>query len=377
MFRPDEFAKYVPESYRNTLLSLVRSERLDAGMRNRLDLGKGSLQPERLEMHTAEIVLYLIGHDIDERHLDGVIGSLDAMIETYLMQGEYRAIRELYQACLDRGPLFYQKIIRVLCEPACLGTLLDGPRRHGKERFDDIRELVVAVGYPCIEPLLDRLAMESNRAIRNFYVVCLKGLGSPVLNLVVQRLQDPRWYYLRNLLYLLREIGDHGFALKVRPLFTHPHPKVSAEALRTGLFFRDAVAQRMLMEQLSAREPQVVLHAVTLARMARDPKVVDCLLDLLRRGILDYHFELKQAIVQTLAEIGAAQAVPVLTGLLQSHRLLHGAAHEDLKYAIVRSFERYPLEQVWEPLRQLAALPESDLGRLATEVLGRLEGRNA
>jgi HEAT repeat protein len=198
-----------------------------------------------------------------------------------------------------------------------------------------------------------------------------------VLNLVVQRLQDPRWYYLRNLLYLLREIGDHGFALKVRPLFTHPHPKVSAEALRTGLFFRDAVAQRMLMEQLSAREPQVVLHAVTLARMARDPKVVDCLLDLLRRGILDYRFDLKQAIVQTLAEIGAAQAVPVLTGLLQSHRLLHGAAHEDLKYDIVRSFERYPLEQVREPLRQLAALPESDLGRLATEVLGRLEGRNA
>ncbi|HAD04045.1 MAG: hypothetical protein A2005_07020 [Desulfuromonadales bacterium GWC2_61_20] len=378
LFKADEFEKYVPENYRNTLLQLLRSDKLEGGMVEGLARLKATLQDERLEEHTGRVVVYILGHDADERHLPGLFGTLKTRLETYADAGDYIAINDILQLCEERGSVSDRAIMRILASPELMTRILGGARNFGKEKFASLRTLIAAVGYPFVELILDRLANENNRAVRYFYMECLRGLGPVVAERAGQRLTDGRWYYLRNLLFLLRELGDPSLAGKVRPFFDHPHAKVRHEAIKTGLSFHDAAAQGVLLEQLEAEEAGAVTAAVIMARMSRDRRVIARLIALLEENkLFRYDLELKRAVVTTLVEIDPELVFPALQRVLASRNLLHARQHAELKVDIVKALGRGNPELVGEFLGRLAASGKGDLARVAGDVVARMKGASS
>lgn len=375
LFKADEFEKYVPENYRNTLLQLLRSDKIEGSLVEGLARLKATLQDERIEEHTGQVVVYILGHDADERHLPGLFGTLKTRLESYADAGDFIAINAIREACIERGSGADRPIMQLLESPELMTRILDGARNFGKEKFDSLRILIAEVGYPFVELILDRLANENNRSLRYFYMECLRGLGSVVAERAGQRLSDGRWYYLRNLLFLLRELGDSSLAGKVRPFFNHPHAKVRHEAIKTGLAFHDAAAQSVLLEQLEAEETGVVTAAVIMARMSRDRRVIARLIAILEENkIFRYDLELKRAVVTTLVEIDPELVFPALQRVLASRNLLHARLHAELKIDIVKALGRCRPELVGEFLRRLAASGTGALARTAGEVAARMKG---
>ena len=375
LFRADDFEKYVPENYRHALLQILRSEEIDSGRKEELSRLKTTLQEERLEEHTGRIIVHILGHDADERHLGGLFDHLEKILELYADSGDYLAIGEIRELCAGQGATAEEALLRLLAAPAFMERLLDGAHRFGKEKHESLSRLIKTVGPPFVDPILDRLAGENNRAIRYFYIECLKGLGAAVAERASQRLGDPRWYYLRNLLALLRELGDSSLAGVIRPFFRHPHPKVRQEALKAGLSFHDGQAQRILLEQLDSSNAGDVAAAVALTRLGHDPRIIAKLSDLLEMNALfDYHLELKKGVVTALIDIDPRQALPVLERLLAGHNLLHPLRHAQLRRDIVKKLEGCEPPLVTELLQQLAASRDAELARIAVEVLSRMPG---
>lgn len=340
LFRSDEFEKYVPENYRHALLQILRSEEIDSGLKSELTRLKTSLEEERIEEHTSEIIVHILGHDAEERHLGGLFEHLEKLLEFYADAGNYLAIDDIRKLCVEQGATSEASLLRILASPPFIGRLLDGARRFGKEKYEPLWRLIKAVGPPFVDPILDRLANENNRALRYFYIECLKGLGDSVAKQASQHLDDHRWYYLRNLLALLRELGDPSLAEAIRPFFRHPHPKVRQEALRAGLFFHDKVALHILLEQLDSPESGDVVAAVALARLAHEPQIFTRLTMLLEKNpVFDYQLELKRGVVAALVEIDPRQALPVLQRFLAGHNLLHPLLHAQLCGDIAKTVE--------------------------------------
>jgi len=340
LFRSDEFEKYVPEAYRGALLQILSSKEIDGGFKEKLSQLKVTLEEEHLEEHTGEIIVHILSHDADERHLGGLFGNLEKILELYADAGDYLAIIDILTLCAEPGAPSRQALMDILETRSFAEKLLDGVGRFGKVKYDSLGRLIAVVGAPFVDPILDRLAEESNRSIRYFFIQCLKGLGPSVAERVVQRLKDPRWYYLRNLLALLREVGEPSMGGAIRPLFRHPHLKVRHEAIKTGLAFQDVQAQRILLEQLQSKETSVVVTAVALARMSRDPRIFAGLSALLDKNeIFDYQLELKRGLVAALVEIDPRQALPVLQRVLSSHNLIHPIHHAQLCRDIAKVVE--------------------------------------
>ena len=122
----------------------------------------------------------------------------------------------------------------------------------GKEKYEAIRLLIAPDRAPFIEPLLDELASEGSMSLRQFYLAVLGDLGPAVRDAAVARLQDKRWYVVRNLLILLRSLNDPSVLKPIGHLFTHPHPQVQLEVMKTYLHFGDPRATRYLLKELGA-----------------------------------------------------------------------------------------------------------------------------
>lgn len=374
LFRSDEFEKYVPVNYRDALMKILSSEEVDGGLKGELSRLKKTLQEEALEEHTGQIIMQILGHHAEERHLGGVFDNLEKILELYADAGNYQAISDIRGLCAEQGGSAETSLTEILEAPAFIKRTLDGALRFGIEKHEALGRLIQEIGFPFVEPILDRLATEKNRSVRYFYIKCLKGLGPAVAEHVSHRLGNHPWYYLRNLLSLLRELGERSQAGMVRPYFRHPHPKVRLEAIKTGLSLRDPQSLRILLELLDSKVPAEVDVAVNLARMARDPKVVAKLTSLLEANALfDYHLPLKKGIVMALIEIDQRQALPVLKRFLAGGNLLHPILHAQLKRDVVKALENFEPALVKELLQSQAASKDEEIAHIATELLARMK----
>jgi hypothetical protein len=328
LFRSDEFEEFVPEKYRHALLQILRSDEVGGGFNEKLSRLKVTLEEEQIEEHTGAIIVHILSHDADELHLTGLFNHLEKILELYADAGDYLAIDDIRRRCIEQGGASRQSLLQLIETRSYLERILDGASRCGKEKYESLGNLIAAVGTTFVDPILDRLAEEKKRSIRYFFIQCLKGMGPVVAERAVQRLGDPRWYYLRNLLALLREVGDPATAGLIRPLFHHSHPKVRHEALKTGLALKDAQAQKLLLDQLASRESADVVAAIALARSYPEPRIFAGLAALLQKNeLFDYRLELKRGVVAALLEIDQRQALPLLQRFVGGYNLFHPLLH--------------------------------------------------
>jgi HEAT repeat protein len=113
------------------------------------------------------------------------------------------------------------------------------------------------------------------------------------------RLQDRRWYLVRNLILALRNLGDPSVLPAIRNLRNHEHPRVREEVLKALLHFQDPDPDSHLIKDLVSFDPETHRNAIQLAEMSKDPLVVQGRLDLLQRSPSNGSgIEIKESIVR-------------------------------------------------------------------------------
>jgi hypothetical protein len=95
------------------------------------------------------------------------------------------------------------RIQEFVSTPDRLHQLLSGEDVHEPS----LRKLVFTMGDTAIDPLLDVLSTSDSRAVRRKVFDVVAALGEPVSVKAVARLEDDRWYVVRNMLALLQRVG--------------------------------------------------------------------------------------------------------------------------------------------------------------------------
>jgi HEAT repeat protein len=212
-------------------------------------------------------------------------------------------------------------------------------------------------------PLLDRLAEETKRTTRRFlleqlYKVAPKGPISPILT----RLNGSRWFVVRNLVLLLRTIGDASALKSLERIVVFPHPKVRFEVIKTFLHFQHPLGIKYLLEDLRSGEEERRFNAIVLAEQCQAAPVFEKLLELLRKkGFNTVDLDTKKQIVKTLGTIKNPAALPVLKKILSSFSLFNAGKTSELKKEITRSLSHYPANATRDLIRQITSSGNEDL----------------
>src|SRR2546425_782513 len=206
-----------------------------------------------------------------------------AAVERIVEAGRLGALLEALQQVPDeRGAA------RAVWERVATSDVVRRLVRADPPDFTVLDRLIPHVGYAAAEPLLDALAVAQSRGARRGLLAQLVRLGAGIGPLVVRRLEDDRWYVIRNLLALLEDLAvlPEGFS-------------PARFALHADALVRLTTAGRTLFgkERLPPKSPELLVALAALVTgWAHDPRT---------RAVL------ARAAQSTDREIRAAAARPV------------------------------------------------------------------
>ncbi len=119
---------------------------------------------------------------------------------------------------------------------------------------------------PSLCALLGALKVKNHRL-----TLCdaLTTLAKDTPELLTQGLTDPRWFYVRNLVYVIGKLGNPRLAEVVLPLTAHQDKEVRKEALRTLEILRPSGSDNRLFSLLNDSDKSVRLEALNLLKVGQ------------------------------------------------------------------------------------------------------------
>jgi len=152
-----------------------------------------------------------------------------------------------------------------------------------------------------MEPLLDLLGELKQRKARRILCEVLADLLRESLDPLVNRLDDPRWFVVRNLVYILRRSGNQDGLASLQRTLRHPHPKVRQETLRALEAIGMARSPDFLLGLLKSSDE--ICRTWALERLAAlgDPRAVEPLWKLIQaRTFREWSWHDKRAYFEAL-----------------------------------------------------------------------------
>jgi hypothetical protein len=373
----------VPETYQNTLQRIMATKPISSLDLEEIEALKKSVDGQWVDAAIFTIIVEIIKSGLGRDNLESLKQNLVDSCRFFLEIGDFQTLNDLHGKLMDcnlsaltmkSSQMF--EITSIFNKPEFAEEVLNGLRVWGKERYPYIQKLILKVGPPFLDPVLNRLAEEPSLSIRRFLIDCLLEMGETTRNAVLMRLRDKRWYFVRNLVLILRNLNDPWVLPPIRKLMEHPHPRVREEAFKTLLHFQDPDAHQLLLKDLSGKDKEAQLTAIGLAENSQSSEVAQKLIELLNKGnVLRSEMDLKKRIIQTLGRIGNPAILPHLEGLLKANHLLHRNALSQLKAEIIRSLEYYPGQESVTIAENLSRGRDEDLANLAIQTLKNMRAR--
>src|SRR5438105_4098964 len=130
--------------------------------------------------------------------------------------------------------------------------------------FKTLERLVPRVGVAAAAPLLDALAAAEARGVRRGLLAQLAKMGPEIAAIVVQRLEDARWYVTRNMLALLEELSPLPAGFSAAAYLGHPDARVRWQAVKVQVKLPDE-RDEALAVGLQDHDPRTLRLALGLA----------------------------------------------------------------------------------------------------------------
>jgi HEAT repeat protein len=381
IFREDDPSRYITESYRTTLQSIASIERFTVLAEDELEELSGLIRLFPVESRISDVVLEIIDTELEDEDVQLLQDNLLDLCEVSLNTGDYLSLAKVHMhiSLKCHGGTFgilpiHEAVYARFMEPEFHEEILNGLTLWGKLKYEEIRAVILGVGDPFVELLIQRLSDETSMSLRHYYLECLYEIGDAAKEAAILNLADKRWYVVRNMVILLRRFGDSSVLRHFRTLAGHRHPKVRQEVIRTLYAFRHVEADTLLQREFRSSDHDIILAAIQLAEQSRNPGILECLRRVLdMKLIASAEYELKRAAIKTLGKIANPVILPDLERILSQKSLFASNLLNRLKVDIVRSLEGYPILEVSPLLEKIRKYDTGDLARTAAAVQRKFE----
>ncbi len=383
IFREENTGIFIPEAYQNALNTIVATEQVALVDDEEREMLRAILDSQSIERQTSAIAFEIMIAGA-ETELESILQrNLVDLARFFLETGDFSALHDLHQRWIDyldrdeMATLFLaEEVLETLHSHEFIVETLDALERFGSDKQEEIFGYILAIGTPFADELISRLSETESMTVRRFYMDCLKEMGRDAHEAILERLNDERWYLVRNLIIVLAQQRDPALIKRLYPLIDYPHPRVHQEILKLMFTYNRPRAERLLLEELQSKSIQTQLYAVQISDRSQDKAVQRQLIKILREGTLNEEgFELKVQILQILAKIGDAGVVPFLDGFMNTGNLLHPKLFRRLKIEIVKTLSRYPAKTALPLLEKLSKTAGGEIALQATEQIRQLRRR--
>lgn len=213
-----------------------------------------------------------------------------------------------------------------------------------------------ALGEPAAQSLAELLSDEPDRKRRGLLMDLLRGLGPAAIPALRQGLDSPTWYFVRNTLNLLSELGDASLLEAIKPTLAHGDGRVRRAAVRALWKLGGPAAIPTLAGLLPRTDPETQMEILFGFGQVHHPAALPALAELAQNSGVPLRLRTKA--VETLGLLGDASALPVLGEVLKRKgRIFTSSEPPELRLAAARALKAL---EVPEAVRLLQAIAEEE-----------------
>jgi hypothetical protein len=291
-----------------------------------------SCHPDILLERSAEILLALAVNVDGEEYGNTATDALEEILGEALARGRLdlttRVLSTLEEAIRGGGTRSREQVQRLTLLQQRLGghthvALLGGLlRQHGgsEQQLTLVAQYLGLVPHEAIREFTALLAEEGDRQVRARMCQVLAKIGPSIVPVLLERLEDPRWYLVRNMVHVLGKIGDESAFGPVVTLLSHPHSRVRIEAVRALALVAPARAAASLVTVSRDADPEVRIEAVRALGALRREEAVTVLRDVAAGASGDAaESPVRREAIESLAAIGTSGARDALASLARRH----------------------------------------------------------
>lgn len=234
------------------------------------------------------------------------------------------------------------EIISQLACPENIGILLQEIESPDQQRRENVGRVFVSLGSTAIEDLLDQLrtTTDSNERVQIMHLISTA--GERALPLITGRInKEEPWFYLRNIAYLLGQIGNTESTRALVPLLYRRNEKLRNEALKSIYRMGGDQRGKILMEAYPLVEEEFKPVIIEVIGQSKAADAVPFLMDLLKDKPLIASVTrttLEEKICTALGAIGSPDAIDLLSNITATKSFLGLRAYpEKVKAAAARA----------------------------------------
>jgi HEAT repeat protein len=257
-----------------------------------------------------------------------IVGLLENALDTVLSRGEMSyaiMILELYQEMLGSEAELTEPLknrINKAIEHAGDGqrikhleTLIaEGKTLDGEQ----LNRFLLLLDKNALLPLSDLLGKVDQMKLRRVVCDALAKLGKEHIGVLLGRLEDRRWYVVRNIVYVLGKIGDVRAIDKFRKLVRHDEVKVRKEVIRALEEIKHPKATELLPQFIQDEDLSIRTSVVRLLARANYKEALEAILQVIQqRDFEEKDLYEKREFMEALAHIGKEEVLPILEKVIK------------------------------------------------------------
>ncbi|TMQ66274.1 MAG: hypothetical protein E6K79_02670 [Candidatus Eisenbacteria bacterium] len=196
---------------------------------------------EYLEM--ASTMIHLLEYEIEAGNVERARDLLE----------QFRAIPSSKAASQGEFQAATDQVIQKIARPDLMVRFAAALRSRADINLPDLTKFFVLLGTAAAPTLCDLLGEAQDRRTRRALCEALAILCRSNVDVLIQRLWDPRWFVVRNLLFVLGRIGHQGVERALGEALYHQDVRVRREAVRALSGIDSAVSRAYLNSAL--RDP--------------------------------------------------------------------------------------------------------------------------
>ena len=320
-------APYVDKPYRASLEELLREE-VAASLWpiERIQHRMRELEPIYLLQRRAKVILAILEDEGDDDEYHSLATELERSFPEFILQGQYISTEEalgIFARHLDPASgksveqrQFAREILLRFCNQHTLREVVRNLAGKPRTQIDAATRIFQSLGPMVIPALLEALSQETSRPIRQHLVRMLSAMGDAALPEIQKNLRDQRWFFVRNLAWIIGEIGEQSFARYLGLIADHEDLRVRREAVKSLAKLGGPKAAETLMDALSDTDDEIQLIAIRGLGHSGVTGPVPRLQAVLRRpNLRGRNTDFIQATAVALGQIGDVDALPALRRL--------------------------------------------------------------
>jgi HEAT repeat protein len=377
LFDREAYEQYVSKDYEALLKNL--SGEVGAKPKNFLiDDYLKTLEDVHLDFQIGRALVAFMEEKLDEDDYREFANKLITLVPQFLETGNFELLWDISETLRRHSTDKPVKGIResaiearkIFLDADFRAKALDAVELWMRDKGPEAAGLILSLGPETIPGLVDIFSKDESVGGRRVVFNLLCQFGDKAVLEARTRLHDPRTYFVRNLLMLIRRVGTPSSIPHVKQLLGHKDQSVRMEALSTLLKFKEPAAIKLLREAIGAQDPDVASQAVMLSGQYRVHEVTTDILARIKRVILfEADYTINEEIIRALGEIGDIRAIPDLIKLARSGWTLYPQRQLKMKEILFESLGRFPREAIADLVKVGEQLNSDTIRRACKKLL--------